>query len=211
MFSVQGTPVPIGKHRERRVDNGSSGLREGQQIVSPCPDLIDPTTKKTALYFYRGKTQEQRRSTQFINDNWGLSGCCNSQLPDACPPPPDPQPAFSPCPGLKTESGRSLIFFYNNPYTTDQLTTDYLIIDAYSKKGHHCSPSSEGNGGSVSSSPGTNADLQAGDAQPPSILPPSNLNLPLSIKHTPVTPALDNNAANSDTLDTDNPGTLDLD
>lgn len=199
VLSVHRTPIQIGKHRERRMDTGPSGLRDGQQILSPCPDLIDPTTKTTALYFYRGNTQEQRRSTQFINDNWGLSGCCNSQVPDACPPPPDPQPAFSPCPGLKNGSGKTLFFFYNNPYTTDQVATDLFII--YAKKSHNCSPSNEHDGGSVSSSPGTNVDLQAGDVQPPNILPPSNLSPPLSNKPAPGNLAL---GANIDTSGADN-------
>lgn len=186
VLSVHSTPIEKGNLHGRLADASPSGPNEGQQMLSPCPDLIDPTTGRTALYFYLGITPEQRRSTLFIHDHWGLLGCCNSQLHDACPPPPDPQPAFSPCPGLTTESGR-MLFFYLNPYTTDQIASDYYIIDASTN--HGCSPPEERVGGSISLSPTTNTDLQAGDVQSPGILPP-NHNLPLANNQGPKNLAL---------------------
>ena len=198
---AHGTPIQKGRLHGRHADARPSGLKEGQQLLSPCPDLIDPTTGNTALYFYRGITPEQRRSTLFIHDHWGLSGCCNSQLHDACPTPPDPQPSFSPCPGLTTESGR-MLFFYLNPYTTDQIASDYYILDAATN--HKCSPSKERAGGSVSSSPTLNTNLQASNVQSPGTLP-SNLNLPLANDLAPKNPAFrygtDTDALAADTND----------
>lgn len=198
MLYVHGTPVQIGKHHEKRVNTGPSGFQEGQQIQSPCPDLIDPHTRATALYFYRGITPEQRRSTQFVNDNWGLVTCCNSQLRDACQSPPDPQPVFSPCEGLKSGTGKTLFFFYQNPYTTDQITSDYIIIYAMTNK--KCGSWNEDGGGPISSSPATNMDLQAGNVQSPGILPPSSINLPLADKAATGNPGL-SNGDSTDTVD----------
>lgn len=190
VLSVHGTPIQIEKHHENRANTGHSGLQEGQQVQSPCPDLIDPHTATTALYFYRGITPEQRRSTQFINDNWGLVTCCNSQLRDTCPPPPDPQPVFSPCAGLKSDTGKTLFFFYQNPYTTDQIASDYIIIYALTNK--KCGSWNEGDGAPISLSPATYMDLQAGNVQSPGILPLSSINLPLADKTAPGNPALIN-------------------
>lgn len=196
VLSVNGTPIDVGKNHARQADTRPLDLKEGQQIASPCPDLIDSTTGITALYFYKPVTTEQRRSTLFINDHWGLSGCCDSQLHDACPSPPDPEPVFSPCPGLTTQS-KTLLFFYLKPYTTDQIATDYSIIDALTNG--KCNPSVERGGGSVSLLPGANMDRhKAGDVQSSDVVLPNNLNLPLASRLSPTSPTL-GNGANTDT------------
>lgn len=131
MVSVHSTPIQDWEYQERDPDSSKTTLIEGQQMVSPCPDLIDPQTGSTALYFYRGKTQEQRRATQFVNDHWGLPSCCDSHV-YSCTSPPDPQPLGSPCPTLKDEDG-NLLSFYGNPYTTDQIASNYLLLDSLSR------------------------------------------------------------------------------
>lgn len=189
LLSVHGTPIQIGKHYQRRVDSGSSGPQPGQQLVSPCPDLIDPHTGTTALYFYQGTTTEQRRSTLFVNDHWGLPGCCKSQLTNSCPPPPNPQPVLSPCPELSAGPGRKLMFYYLNAYTTDQLAANYILI--YALQQDECHPSKDLGRGSVSSSPAMNMDPQAGYAQSTGMLPPSNPTLPLANNPAPKNPAFE--------------------
>ena len=111
-------------------------------MASPCPDLIDPQSGSTALYFYHGQTKDQRRATQFVNDHWGLPGCCDSRA-HRCPIPPDPQPLGSPCPTLKDGNGNTLSL-YGNPYTTDQIASNYVILDSLSRS--LCPPNGTGEG-----------------------------------------------------------------
>lgn len=112
-------------------------------MASPCPDLIDPQTGSITLYFYHGQTTEQRRATQFVNDHWGLPGCCDSEV-RSCPSPPDPQPLVSPCPTLNDGNGNPL-YLYGNPYTTDQIASNYVIFDSLSR--HICPPDGTDQGG----------------------------------------------------------------
>lgn len=143
ILSVHSVPVQKTETHERDLDSGETSIKEGQQVASPCPDLIDPQTGSTALYFYHGQTNEQRRATQFVNDHWGLPGCCDSEV-RSCPSPPDPQPLGSPCPTLNDGNGNPLSL-YGNPYTTDQLASNYIIFDSISR--HLCSPDGTGQGG----------------------------------------------------------------
>ncbi|MCJ1346502.1 hypothetical protein MMC31_004719 [Peltigera leucophlebia] len=131
VVSVHSTPIQNTEYQERNLDSSKTPLKEGQQVASPCPDLIDPQTGSTALYFYHGQTREQRRATQFVNDHWGLPSCCDSQV-HSCTSPPDPQPLGSPCPTLKDENG-NLLSLYGNPYTTDQIAANYILLDSLSR------------------------------------------------------------------------------
>lgn len=143
ILSVHSIPIQKTETQERDLDSSKTSIKEGQQVASPCPDLIDPQTGSITLYFYRGQTTEQRRATQFVNDHWGLPGCCDSEV-RSCPSPSDPQPLGSPCPTLNDGKGNPLIF-YGNPYTTDQLASNYVILDSLSS--HLCSPDGTGQGG----------------------------------------------------------------
>lgn len=128
ILSVQSIPTQKTESQKRDLDSSKTSIKEGQQVASPCPDLIDPQTGSIALYFYHGQTNEQRRTTQFVNDHWGLPGCCDSEV-RSCPSPPDPQSLGSPCPTLKDDNGNPLSL-YSNPYTTDQLASNYVILDS---------------------------------------------------------------------------------
>lgn len=140
---MHSTPIQNTEHHTRDPNSSKTPLKEGQQLASPCPDLIDPQTGSTALYFYHGQTQEQRRATQFVNDHWGLPGCCDSQVL-SCPSPPDSQPLGSPCPALKDDNGDPLSL-YGNPYTTDQIASNYVILDSLSRG--LCPPNGTGESG----------------------------------------------------------------
>ena len=142
IISVHSIPIQNSENQERDLDSSKASIKEGQRVASPCPDLIDPRTGSITLYFYHGQTKESRRSTQFVNDHWGLPGCCDSQV-RSCPSPPDPQPLGSPCPLLKDDNGIPLSF-YGNPYTTDQITSNYVILDSLSR--YLCPPDNTGQG-----------------------------------------------------------------
>lgn len=142
ILSVHSIPIPNTENQERDLNSSKNSIK-GQQEASPCPDLFDPQTGSITLYFYHGQTNEQRRATQFVNDHWGLPGCCDSQV-RRCPSPPDPQPLGSPCPTLNDGNGNPL-YLYGNPYTTDQIASNYLILDSLSR--HLCPPDGTGQGG----------------------------------------------------------------
>lgn len=143
IISGHSIPIQNTENQERDLDSSKTSIKEGQQVASPCPDLIDPQTGSITLYFYLGQTNEQRRATQFVNDHWGLPGCCDSQV-RSCPSPPDPQPLGSPCPTLKDGNGNPLSL-YGNPYTTDQIASNYVILDSLSR--HLCPPDGTDEGG----------------------------------------------------------------
>lgn len=143
ILSVQSIPIQKAESQKRDLDSSKTSIKEGQQVASPCPDLIDPQTGSIALYFYHGQTNEQRRATQFVNDHWGLYGCCDREV-HSCPSPPDPQPLGFPCPTLKDGNGNPLSF-YSNPYTTDQLASNYVILDSLLR--HLCPQEGTGQGG----------------------------------------------------------------
>lgn len=143
ILSVHSISIQKTETQERDLDSSKNSIKEGQQVVSPCPDLIDPQTGSITLYFYHGQTTEQRRATQFVNDHWGLPGCCDSEV-RSCPSPPDPQPLGSPCPTLNDGKGNPLSF-YGNPYTTEQIASNYVILDSLSRQ--LCSPDGTGQGG----------------------------------------------------------------
>ena len=168
MASALGTPIQLGKYRKTRADTAAA-TSDGKQTQTPCPDLIDPQTENVALYYSVATTKEQRRSTQFVNDQWGLPGCCNQFLRhSACPPPPDPLPDGSPCPDLKDEDGIALLY-YQNPYTTSQIASNIVIGQAVVN--HDCLPYQEKSPAyslpPVSSNTGVAPFLSAGNADLP--------------------------------------------
>lgn len=170
VLSTHANPIRSAEHQERRSHPSTLPLKDGQQLESPCPDLLDPKTGSIALYFYHGLTQEQRRATQFVNDHWGLPACCNTKLHTSCTSPPDPQPEGSPCPQLKDDNGNTLVL-YGNPYTTDQIASNLVILDALSQE--LCFPNS-GNDtkNTVSLSPSSSPKPQTGQVSPPDISSP---------------------------------------
>lgn len=158
VLSVHSTPIQNTEHVKRDTDSSKTPIKDGQQLASPCPDLIDPQTGSTALYFYHGQTQEQRRASQFVNDHWGLPGCCDSQV-HSCPSPPDPEPLGSPCPTLKDDNG-NILLLYGNPYTTDQIASNYVILDSISRNLCPLNGNGEGGGSMVSLSTTPNSKTQ---------------------------------------------------
>lgn len=162
VLSVHSTPIQNTEYQEGDPNSSKTLIKDGQQVASPCPDLIDPQTGSTALYFYHGQTQEQRRASQFVNDHWGLPGCCDSQV-HSCPSPPDPEPLGSPCPTLKDENGNPLVL-YGNPYTTDQVASNYVILDSLSRNLCPLNGTGEGGGSiiSLSTTPKSKTQIERG-------------------------------------------------
>lgn len=127
LASARAFPIAMGNPFQRRSDETPTTLQKGAELESPCPDLIDPKTRKTATYYYKG-TNDQIQATQFVRDHWGLPECCNKLIHD-CVEPPNPLPSPSPCPQLTDDENKPLQF-YINAYTTYQFLSNYAILNA---------------------------------------------------------------------------------
>ena len=160
LASARANPIAMRTQYQRRSDDTSTTPKPGDQLVSPCPDLIDPNTQTTAKYYYiyNGIPKAQEQSTQFIRDHWGLPDCCNKLL-HYCVEPPNPLPVPSPCPHLTDDHGNQLQY-YNNAYTTYQFASNYAITIAIMN--NQCKE--ENRSGPVSSlPPPSSSNLDAAD------------------------------------------------